>query len=59
MVAKLSQQIQSFFEDYADPRYDLWRGGVAKGSVVRPGMFKNLYGESWTTVTRILPAFEE
>ena len=59
VVAKLSQQIQSFFEAYADPQYDLWRGGVAKGSVVRPGMFKTLYGESWTTVTKILPAFEE
>lgn len=59
VVTRLSQEVSRFFESYSDPQYDLWRGGVAKGSIVRPGMFKKLYGDSWSTVTKILPAFEE
>ena len=55
----LSQRLHDFFDQYSDPQYNLWKGGIAKGSIVRPGMFKALYGESWSTETKILPAFTE
>ena len=56
---KLRKALSSFFERHSDPRYDLWKNGTAKGSVVRPEMFKRLYGESWAPETRVLPAFTE
>jgi hypothetical protein len=37
----------------------LWNGGTAKGTVQRPGMFKELYGEDWTTISAELPKFVE
>ena len=54
---QLSQELHDFFEANSDPKYDLWNGGVAKGSIVRPEMFKRLYGDSWELETKILPAF--
>ena len=30
VVANLDLQLTAFFERYADPRYDLWKGGTAK-----------------------------
>ena len=55
MRAKLTE----FFEEYSDPKYDLWKGGVAKGSVVRPKMFKRLYGDDWQPQTPMLEPFQE
>jgi len=57
--SRLSHELHRFFGKYSEPKYDLWKGGVAKGSVVRPEMFKSLYGESWKPETRILPPFAE
>lgn len=57
--SRLSRELHRFFDKNADPQYDLWNGGVAKGSIVRPAMFQRLYGESWATQTKILPAFSE
>ena len=57
--ANLSGQLLEFFNTYSDKKYDLWNGGVAKGSVVRPNMFKQLYGETWSTKTDMLPVFSE
>ncbi len=56
---KLSGELTAFFAKHADPQYDLWNGGVAKGSIIRPNMFKGLYGDSWAPETKILPAFKE
>ena len=55
----LSRALREFFAEFSDPQYDLWRGGVAKGSIVRPGMFRKLYGEAWAPETKILPPFTE
>lgn len=57
IVSGLSQLLTDFFERYSDPQYDLWKGGTAKGSVVRPEMFKRLYGDKWEPQTKILPKF--
>ncbi len=39
--------------------YDLWHGGTAKGSVMRPTMSQRLYGGGWRTVAESLPPFRE
>ncbi len=59
VVKDLDQKIDAFFTRYSVPRYDLWKGGVAKGSVMRPYMFKRLYGQDWETVTEAVQVFEE
>ena len=55
----LDALLTDFFARYADPKYDLWRGGTAKGSVDRPQRYRRLFGEDWQTVTTIEPAFKE
>ncbi|MFK8020889.1 MAG: sulfatase [Pseudomonadales bacterium] len=59
VVADLDARLMSFFKRYSNPKYDLWNGGTAKGSVIRPNMFKAIYGDSWHTKTDMLPAFAE
>ena len=59
LVARLDERLTVFFERYSTPKYDLWAGGTAKGSVSRPGRFQDLYGEDWQTVSESLPPFEE
>lgn len=49
MAQDLSQELSQFFEQWAAPEYDLWRGGSAKGSVQRPEMFRRIYGSDWRT----------
>ena len=56
---RLRTELDTFFSRYSEPRYDLWRGGVAKGSVVRPGIFRELYGPEWSPRTELLPPFRE
>ncbi|MYH70103.1 MAG: sulfatase-like hydrolase/transferase [Gammaproteobacteria bacterium] len=59
VVAELDARLTAFFADYADAKYDLWRGGGAKGSVDRPERYKRLYGPDWTPETEIKPEFSE
>ena len=59
IVADLDARLTEFFDEYADEKYDLWRGGGAKGSVDRPERYKRLYGPDWTPKTEIKPAFTE
>lgn len=59
VVAALEQKLYQFFAKYSDKKYDLWQGGTAKGSVMRPKMFQKLYGEHWQAQTSTLPAFAE
>ena len=58
-MLELDRRLTAFFERYADPNYDLWQGGFAKGSVDRPEVYRALYGEDWRPTTPLLPAFEE
>ena len=59
VAAELDARLSTFFADYADEQYDLWRGGGAKGSVDRPERYQRLYGPDWTPKTEIKPAFGE
>ncbi len=56
---RLDAELVAFFGRYRDPAYDLWQGGTAKGSVVRPGVFRQLYGPGWSPRTDLLPPFRE
>ena len=59
IAATLDQRLIEFFTRYSAPEYDLWKGGVAKGSVVRPEMFKALYGPDWSPRTDLRQPFSE
>lgn len=59
VLADLDRRLDTFFSRYADPKYDLWQGGFAKGSVDRPEVYRALYGPDWRPTTPELPAFEE
>ena len=59
VVERLEQRLKEFFAAYSDEEYDLWQGGVAKGSVDRPEMFRRLYGDDWRALAIVKPAFEE
>ena len=59
ITAELDRKLTRFFNRYSDKQYDLWRGGTAKGSVVRPEMFRRIYGEGWTTKAELKPPFTE
>ncbi|MGI9287770.1 MAG: sulfatase family protein, partial [Pseudomonadales bacterium] len=59
VIAELDNKLADFFAEYSSKQYDLWQGGVAKGSVVRPEMFRKLYGPQWRPKTEMIAAFEE
>ncbi len=59
VVKRLHTQLEQFFDEYSDRRYDLWNGGTAKGSVIRPAMFQAIYGEDWRPKTERFPPFVE
>jgi arylsulfatase A-like enzyme len=51
-VAKeLRDRIDAFFEKYSDQKYDLWKGGTAKGNSDRPWLWKDVWGKNWESVT--------
>lgn len=58
-IAELDKKLTHFFTQYSKPEYDLWAGGVAKGSVDRPEMFRKLYGDDWRAQAEVKPAFTE
>lgn len=58
-ASQLDRDLVQFFSVYVDKEYDLWNGGSAKGSVVRPVVFEQRYGENWRTGARHVPPFKE
>ena len=59
VVNDLDRRLEMFFSRFAHKEYDLWNGGVAKGSVDRPEVFRALYGKDWSPQAEIKPAFSE
>ena len=55
----LDRRLGEFFTRYSNNQYDLWNGGTAKGSVIRPETFQTLYGADWKPRTDLIPAFSE
>lgn len=59
VVADLDERLEAFFGRNADPAYDLWRGGAAKGSVDFPQVYRHMHGDTWELKAELLPHFEE
>ncbi|MGQ7246345.1 sulfatase family protein [Halomonas sp. V046] len=57
VVQDLDARLTAFFDEYTSPRYDLWSGGTAKGSLSHPDEFRRRYGDNWAIQTTILPSF--
>jgi len=49
IVAKLSTRLDEFFTDYANPRWDLWKGGTVKSNSTRPFLWKEVWGDDWAS----------
>jgi len=58
-ITALEKRLDNFFSRYAVSEYDLWQGGIAKGSVVRPNIFRKLYGAQWRAKTELKKPFTE
>jgi arylsulfatase A-like enzyme len=58
-ISQLKELMTTFFDQYNDPKYDLWKGGIAKGSVIRVNMFQELYGPDWSPKTELVEPFQE
>ncbi len=54
---QLDHQLDAFFRQYSTAEYDLWKGGTVKGSVPRPWVYRELYGDDWRPTTEAKPAF--
>ncbi|MDH5354669.1 MAG: hypothetical protein OEY09_09535 [Gammaproteobacteria bacterium] len=46
-VATLSDRLDKLFAYYANPRWDLWKGGSVKPNSTRPFLWRELWGDSW------------
>jgi arylsulfatase A-like enzyme len=47
VVAELSARLDEFFMNYANPRWDLWKGGVVKSNSTRPFLWNEIWGDDW------------
>ncbi|MEM7563448.1 MAG: sulfatase-like hydrolase/transferase [Pseudomonadota bacterium] len=48
IAQKLSFRLDAFFSDYANPRWDLWKGGTVKSNSTRPFLWKEIWGDQWS-----------
>ena len=51
IVENLSDRVETYFNRYADRKYDLWKGGTVKSNTSRPWLWKDAWGENWKPVT--------
>ncbi len=49
IAKELSACIDTFFSQYADPKYDLWQGGSAKSNSDKPWLWQDAWGDTWQT----------
>ena len=48
---ELAGRLESYFRRFADPRFDLWRGGTVKSNTSRPWLWKDAWGDDWRPTT--------
>jgi arylsulfatase A-like enzyme len=58
-IAMLNDRLCTFFEEFSDPKYDIWKGGRPKVTEYRLALFRRLFGQDWSTVSDSLPPFTE
>jgi len=56
---ELDRKVVEFFDHYADPRYDLWKGGSPKLITYRPFKWPERYGKDWAVDKSLNPEFKE
>jgi hypothetical protein len=44
---ELSTKINTYFQTYASPQFDLWQGGTVKSNSSRPWLWENAWGDTW------------
>jgi arylsulfatase A-like enzyme len=49
VLETLSKRLDEFFTRYSNPTWNLWTGGTAKGNSTRPFLWREVWGEDWTT----------
>ena len=59
IAAELDAKVVRFFEEYSDPRFDLWKGGRPKLITYRPFKWPQKWGQDWAVDTTLYPEFEE
>ena len=47
----LADKLDTFFDQYADPKFDLWNGGTVKSNTSRPWLWKDAWGDDWKPIT--------
>lgn len=47
----LADKLDAFFDQYADPKFDLWNGGTVKSNTSRPWLWKDAWGDDWKPIT--------
>ena len=46
-AARLRSEIDAFFSEFTDPRFDLWTGGRAKSNVTFAPLWQDAWGADW------------
>ena len=47
---EFSTKLDTYFKNYADPKYDVWAGGRVKSNTSRPWLWKDVWGEEWKPI---------
>ena len=50
IVPILDDKLTAFFDQHANPDFDLWRGGVVKSNSDKPWLWQGAWGQSWQPV---------
>jgi arylsulfatase A-like enzyme len=50
IARSLSERIDTYFDRYSIPEYDLWQGGTTKSNTDKPWLWKDVWGENWEPV---------
>jgi arylsulfatase A-like enzyme len=49
----LRSRLETFFDTYSNPKWNLWAGGCAKGNSTRPFLWREAWGEDWKPTYRV------
>ena len=47
VTKELIQRIDTFFNNHAEPQYDLWKGGMPQSNSDKPWLWKEAWGADW------------
>ena len=50
VARSLSERIDTFFQQYSVPAYDLWEGGSTKSNSDKPWLWQDAWGQEWKPV---------